>query len=191
MSTKPPIQAAGTRGTHGFTIGRHMFLSTAKLVMLGFLPLLRAAPQLRAPLNAFIEDEEPPMSPDKPTLWIYLAVAVALVLLGGAFAGLTIALMGQVCCNQRKIGRRGAIADQVQDEIYLQVIKTSGEGSERNHAAKVLRLLERGKHWVLVTLLLGNVITNETLPIVLDRSLGGGWPAVLGSTVLIGMEYWS
>ncbi|KAI5840623.1 hypothetical protein BZA05DRAFT_345251, partial [Tricharina praecox] len=42
-----------------------------------------------------------------------------------------------------------------------------------------------GKHWVLVTLLLSNVITNETLPIVLDRSLGGGWPAVLSSTVLI------
>jgi hypothetical protein len=39
---------------------------------------------------------------------------------------------------------------------------------------------------VLVTLLLSNVITNETLPIVLDRSLGGGWPAVLSSTVLIG-----
>lgn len=75
-----------------------------------------------------------------------------------------------------------------QDEIYLQVIKTSGEGSEKNHAAKVLRLLKRGKHWVLVTLLLGNVITNETLPIVLDRSLGGGWPAVLGSTVLIGKQ---
>ena len=36
------------------------------------------------------------MSADKPTLWIYLAVAIALVLLGGAFAGLTIALMGQV-----------------------------------------------------------------------------------------------
>ena len=51
----------------------------------------------------------------------------------------------------------------------------------------MLRLLNKGKHWVLVTLLLGNVITNETLPIVLDRSLGGGWPAVLGSTVLIGM----
>lgn len=67
------------------------------------------------------------------------------------------------------------------------MIQTSGEGSERKNAAKVLRLLKRGKHWVLVTLLLGNVITNETLPIVLDRSLGGGWPAVLGSTVLIGM----
>ena len=68
----------------------------AKLTMLGFLPLLRAAPQLRGPFHVFVEDEEPPMSPDKPTLWIYLAVAIALVLLGGAFAGLTIALMGQV-----------------------------------------------------------------------------------------------
>lgn len=74
-----------------------------------------------------------------------------------------------------------------QDEIYLQVIADSGEGAERKNAAKVLKLLNKGKHWVLVTLLLSNVITNETLPIVLDRSLGGGWPAVLSSTVLIGM----
>lgn len=68
------------------------------------------------------------------------------------------------------------------------MIEKSGEGHEKKHAARVLQLLKKGKHWVLVTLLLGNVITNETLPIVLDRSLGGGWPAVLGSTVLIGMK---
>ena len=74
-----------------------------------------------------------------------------------------------------------------QDGIYLQVISTSGEGQEQRHAQRVYRLLKRGKHWVLVTLLLSNVIVNETLPIVLDRSLGGGWPAVLGSTVLIGI----
>lgn len=73
-----------------------------------------------------------------------------------------------------------------QDEIYLQVLATSGEPHERKTSKKVLRLLKYGKHWVLVTLLLSNVITNETLPIVLDRSLGGGWPAVLSSTVLIG-----
>jgi metal transporter CNNM len=77
-----------------------------------------------------------------------------------------------------------------QDEIHLQVIHTSGDGSEKRHAGTVLHLLQRGKHWVLVTLLLSNVITNETLPIVLDRSLGGGWPAVLSSTVLIGMWPW-
>lgn len=76
----------------------------------------------------------------------------------------------------------------VQDEIYLQVIQTSGEGAEKKNAATVLKLLKKGKHWVLVTLLLSNVIVNETLPIVLDRSLGGGWPAIVGSTVLIGMS---
>jgi metal transporter CNNM len=73
----------------------------------------------------------------------------------------------------------------MQDEVYLQVIQTSGEEHERKNAASVLSLLTHGKHWVLVTLLLSNVITNETLPIVLDRTLGGGWPAVLGSTILI------
>ena len=76
-----------------------------------------------------------------------------------------------------------------QDEIYLQVIASSGDGSERAYASKVLKLMKKGKHWVLVTLLLSNVITNETLPIVLDRSLGGGWPAILTSTVLIGMLF--
>lgn len=94
-------QAFGQRVTHGYTAARPLLLSMAKLFMLGFLPLLRAAPQLRGPFKVFTEDDEPPMSADKPTLWIYLAVAVALVLLGGAFAGLTIALMGQVSYKDR------------------------------------------------------------------------------------------
>lgn len=74
-----------------------------------------------------------------------------------------------------------------QDGVYLQVIATSGEGKEQQHAKKVYDLLQKGKHWVLVTLLLSNTIVNESLPIVLDKSLGGGIPAVLGSTALIGM----
>jgi len=74
-----------------------------------------------------------------------------------------------------------------QDEINLAVLQGSGDGNEKIQAGRVLQLLRRGKHWVLVTLLLCNVITNETLPIVLDRSLGGGWPAVVSSTALIGM----
>jgi hypothetical protein len=43
-----------------------------------------------------ITEELDTKAPEDPSLWIYLAVAVLLVLLGGAFAGLTIALMGQV-----------------------------------------------------------------------------------------------
>lgn len=139
--------------------------STALVSILMNLPLLRAlALPFSTPISRFEEDEG--ASPDDPQLWLYLGIALVLVLLGGVFAGLTIALMGQ-------------------DEVYLEVIHDSGEESEKKHAGSVLRLLKRGKHWVLVTLLLSNVITNETLPIILDRSLGGGWPAVVGSTALI------
>ena len=49
----------------------------------------------------------------------------------------------------------------------------------------MLKLLERGRHWVLVVLLLSNVITNESLPIFLDSILGGGVWAVVISTGLI------
>lgn len=98
--------------------------------------------------------------------YVNLFTSVFLVLAGGVFAGLTLGLMGQ-------------------DEVYLKVIATSGDPLERKYARKVLRLIGRGKHWVLVTLLLLNVITNETLPIVLDRCLGGGWPAVVTSTASI------
>ncbi|KAI5919661.1 hypothetical protein F4810DRAFT_477906 [Camillea tinctor] len=99
-------------------------------------------------------------------LWVLYMVSMVLVLLGGAFAGLTIALMGQ-------------------DEIYLQVISLDPEEPQRRNAKRVHDLLNKGKHWVLVTLLLSNVIVNETLPVVLDRCFGGGIAAVVGSTVLI------
>ncbi|EDO18060.1 hypothetical protein Kpol_1045p47 [Vanderwaltozyma polyspora DSM 70294] len=98
----------------------------------------------------------------------YLITSISLVLLGGVFAGLTLGLMGQ-------------------DEIYLKVISSSGSPQEQVLAKTVLNLLSRGKHQILVTLLLSNVITNETLPIVLDRLIGegGGWKAILFSTILI------
>ena len=49
----------------------------------------------------------------------------------------------------------------------------------------MLNLLAKGKHWILVTLLLGNVIVNEALPIVLDGEMDGGWIAVMVSTGLV------
>ena len=74
-----------------------------------------------------------------------------------------------------------------QDSIYLQVVSEDKSEPQTKNAKRVLKLLDRGKHWVLVTLLLANVIVNESLPVVLDRTLGGGLYAVAGSTVLIGM----
>lgn len=122
------------------------------------LPLFRSSVLMALSSEKAVENES--------SFSTFLSISIVLVILGGIFAGLTLGLMGQ-------------------DEVYLKVIQTSGSPREKYHADRVLNLLNRGKHWVLVTLLLSNVITNETLPIVLDRCLGGGWQAVVMSTVLI------
>ncbi|KAH9927409.1 uncharacterized protein BXZ73DRAFT_48824 [Epithele typhae] len=107
--------------------------------------------------------------PGSPEFWYKLVVSIGLVLAGGVFAGLTLGLMGL-------------------DELHLRVLSASSENpKERKNAQKVLRLLSRGRHWVLVVLLLGNVIVNESLPIFLDSALGGGIAAVVISTAMIGV----
>ncbi|KAF9437899.1 hypothetical protein BGZ76_010610 [Entomortierella beljakovae] len=112
-------------------------------------------------------DEHEPEGDDNPVdFWLKMALIVFLVMIGGIFAGLTIGLMGL-------------------DETNLHVLMASGTPTEQVHAEIVYSLLSRGKHWVLVTLLLGNVIVNETLPVVLDSELGGGVVAILISTMLI------
>ena len=65
------------------------------LLLVGHLPLYHASPLFFSASQARASEEEPLPAQDA-ALWIYLAVAAALVLIGGAFAGLTIALMGQV-----------------------------------------------------------------------------------------------
>ncbi|KAJ3993822.1 DUF21-domain-containing protein [Lentinula boryana] len=101
-------------------------------------------------------------------LCIKLLVSTILVLLGGLFAGLTLGLMGL-------------------DELHLRVLAAASDNpKEKEDAQKVLQLMHKGRHWVLVVLLLSNVITNESLPVFLDGALGGGIPAVLISTASIG-----
>ncbi|KAF9806703.1 hypothetical protein IEO21_08578 [Rhodonia placenta] len=99
-----------------------------------------------------------------------LIISIGLVLAGGVFAGLTLGLMGL-------------------DELHLRVLAASSDDPrERKNAQKVLRLLTGRRHWVLVVLLLGNVIVNESLPIFLDSALGGGIAAVVISTTMIGIS---
>ena len=97
--TKSFAMEPSSRSSGGFVTRRPIVLSMVKLLLFGIAntPLLRAAPTRLLPITFFAEDDaDGAMPPDSPTLWIYLAVAIGLVLLGGAFAGLTIALMGQV-----------------------------------------------------------------------------------------------
>ena len=82
---------------------RPVVLGLVKILVLalGQIPLASAAPIYISSL-LFAPGDPVPKAPSDPSLWIYLGIAAALVLLGGAFAGLTIALMGQV----RRFGRR-------------------------------------------------------------------------------------
>ncbi|THH14931.1 hypothetical protein EW146_g5473 [Bondarzewia mesenterica] len=88
-----------------------------------------------------------------------------LVILSGLFAGLTLGYMSL-------------------DETQLQVLSISGTPLQRKYANKIMPIRKNG-HLLLVTLLLANMITNETLPVISDPILGGGVQSVVVSTILI------
>ncbi|KXN84678.1 hypothetical protein AN958_12056 [Leucoagaricus sp. SymC.cos] len=88
-----------------------------------------------------------------------------LVLLSGLFAGLTLGYMSL-------------------DETQLNVLSISGNSKQREYANKIKPIRKNG-HLLLVTLLLANMIVNETLPVIGDQVLGGGFQSVVVSTVLI------
>ncbi|KAJ4468343.1 DUF21-domain-containing protein [Lentinula aciculospora] len=88
-----------------------------------------------------------------------------LVLLSGLFAGLTLGYMSL-------------------DQTQLNVLSVSGSPDQRKYANKIKPIRSNG-HLLLVTLLLANMIVNETLPIIADPVLGGGVQSVVVSTVLI------
>ena len=73
-----------------YAAGRPIILALTKVLLLVIaqLPLIAGAP--------VYSSSEEPKSPNDASLWLDMGVAAALVLGGGAFAGLTIALMGQV-----------------------------------------------------------------------------------------------
>ncbi|KAK0556260.1 hypothetical protein OC861_007080, partial [Tilletia horrida] len=88
-----------------------------------------------------------------------------LVLLSGLFAGLTLGYMSL-------------------DETQLQVLAAQGTPKQKQDAAKIVSVT-KDRHLLLTTLLIANMITNETLPIIADPLLGGGVQAVVVSTVLV------
>ena len=57
---------------------------------------------------------------------------------------------------------------------------------QRKYARKIIPVRKNG-HLLLVTLLLANMIVNESLPVIADPVLGGGFQGVVVSTALIVM----
>ncbi|KAJ2006182.1 hypothetical protein GGI04_001968 [Coemansia thaxteri] len=97
--------------------------------------------------------------------YFQLAICAVLVVGGGLLAGLTLGLMSL-------------------DATNLHILATSGSARQQAQARRIQPLRRHG-HWLLVTLLLGNTIINETLPVVMHSVVGGGVQAVLASTALI------
>lgn len=86
--------------TNRYVSNRPLILGLSKIlfVALAQTPLAQAAPILLTSL-AHAQKEPKGKNQEDAGLWLYLGFAAFLVLLGGAFAGLTIALMGQVTNN--------------------------------------------------------------------------------------------
>lgn len=67
--------------------------------------------------------------------------------------------------------------------VDLEVIKKSGTPEDRMNAAKIIPVVQR-QHLLLVTLLVGNAVAMEALPLFLD-SLVDTWMAILLSVTLL------
>ncbi|KAH8904463.1 DUF21-domain-containing protein, partial [Coniochaeta sp. PMI_546] len=143
---------SSSSSSNGVLRARPFALGISKILFMSLSSVVSAAP-----LSIFEHYHDDLPEEEGASLWVLYVASAVLVLLGGAFAGLTIAY----------------------------VLSRDHTEPQQKNAKRVYDLLSKGKHWVLVTLLLSNVIVNETLPVVLDRCLGGGVAAVVGSTFLI------
>lgn len=96
--------------------------------------------------------------------WLYILIIIGLVCFAGLMAGLTLGLMS--------LGL-----------VDLEVLIKSGRPQHRIHAAKIFPVV-KNQHLLLCTLLIGNSLAMETLPIFLD-AIVPPYAAVLISVTLI------
>ncbi|KAJ8540994.1 hypothetical protein K7X08_001810 [Anisodus acutangulus] len=97
-------------------------------------------------------------------IFVLILVVIGLVLFAGLMAGLTLGLMS--------LGL-----------VDLEVLSKSGRPQDRIHASKILPVV-KNQHLLLCTLLIGNSLAMESLPIFLDK-LVPSWAAILVSVTLI------
>ncbi|XP_064952044.1 DUF21 domain-containing protein At2g14520-like isoform X4 [Musa acuminata AAA Group] len=96
--------------------------------------------------------------------WVYLMICVGLVMFAGLMSGLTLGLMSLSL-------------------VDLEVLVKAGKPKDQLNAAKILPVV-KNQHLLLCTLLIGNSLAMEALPIFLD-ALVPAWGAILISVTLI------
>jgi len=83
--------------------------------------------------------------------WMYFGIITALILCSALMSALSISFM-------------------TLDQSAMKNLAEEGTDDERKYASRILPLITN-KHLLLATLLLGNVIANETMPIFLEKLL--------------------
>ena len=97
-------------------------------------------------------------------VWASLLLLAVLLCLSGLFSGLNLGLMAL-------------------DQTELQIVIKTGTEQEQEDAKAILPVRKLG-NFLLCSLLLGNVLVNNSLTIMLDSLTGGGGLiAVIGSTM--------
>lgn len=95
-------------------------------------------------------------------IWLQIIFIICLLLMSGLFSGLNLGLMSI-------------------DMTELDIIARCGDDTEKKYAKRIHPVRKRG-NYLLCTILLGNVLVNNTLTILLGDLTGSGVTAVLSST---------
>ncbi len=96
---------------------------------------------------------------------LQIVVIIVLLCLSGLFSGLNLGLMSL-------------------DKTELKIVINCGSPLEKKYAKTIAPLRKRG-NFLLCTILLGNVLVNNTLTILMDDLSGSGAIAVVGATISI------
>ena len=118
----------------------------------------------------------------------FIACAIlmpVLVILSGIFAGLTLGYMSldETQLHVLSISGTPCVVQSRFTQLYANL---PSQSRQRKYANQIKPIRQNG-HLLLVTLLLANMIVNESLPVISDPILGGGVQSVIVSTVLIVM----
>jgi len=106
--------------------------------------------------------EEKPVKTTILPMWLQICLILILLLFSGLFSGLNLGLMSL-------------------DQTELSILENSGTPREKKYAKTIRPVRKRG-NFLLCTILLGNVLVNNTLAILLDDLTGSGMIAVVGAT---------